>query len=236
MSRYAALKERVLKANLQLVRDGLVILTWGNVSEIDRELGVVAIKPSGVSYDTMSASDIVVVDCAGNVVEGELRPSSDLATHLELYKEFPSIGGVTHTHSTYATAVAQSGIDLTCYGTTHADTFYGSIPCTRELSADEINKDYELNTGKVIVECFKARGIDYTATPAVLVKSHAPFCWGKNAEDSAEHALILEQTAKLALLTKQYNPNAKSAAQALQDKHYFRKHGKNAYYGQKKGE
>lgn len=233
-SRYAKLKERVYKANMQLVEKGLVILTWGNASEIDRNLGVVAIKPSGVDYDKLTADDIVVVDMEGNPVEGNLRPSSDLKTHLELYKKFPDIGGVVHTHSTYATACAQTGKGIPCYGTTHADYFYGEIPCTRALSKEEIENDYELNTGKVIVEYFSSSNIDYNACPAVLVKNHAPFSWGKEAMKAVENSYVLEQVAKMAILSKQYDAEIQQADKYLSDKHYFRKHGKNAYYGQRK--
>lgn len=225
------LKQRVFEQNLRLKDSGLVILTWGNVSAIDREKGLVVIKPSGVNYDVMKASDMVVTDLDGNVIEGNLRPSSDLLTHLELYKKFPNIGGVVHTHSTHAVSFAQAGRDLTSYGTTHADTFYGDVPCTRKLSKDEIDNDYELNTGKVIVETFANK--DYEAIPAVLVKNHGPFTWGKTCEKAVENAIILEEVCKMALLSELLNPNIERVDQYLLNKHYFRKHGKNAYYGQK---
>lgn len=225
------LKQRVFEQNLRLKDSGLVILTWGNVSAIDREKGLVVIKPSGVNYDVMKASDMVVTDLDGNVIEGNLRPSSDLLTHLELYKKFPNIGGVVHTHSTHAVSFAQAGRDLTSYGTTHADTFYGDVPCTRKLSKDEIDTDYELNTGKVIVETFANK--DYEAIPAVLVKNHGPFTWGKTCEKAVENAIILEEVCKMALLSESLNPNIERVDQYLLNKHYFRKHGKNAYYGQK---
>lgn len=225
------LKQRVFEQNLRLKDSGLVILTWGNVSAIDREKGLVVIKPSGVNYDVMKASDMVVTDLDGNVIEGNLRPSSDLLTHLELYKKFPNIGGVVHTHSTHAVSFAQAGRDLTSYGTTHADTFYGDVPCTRKLSKDEIDNDYELNTGKVIVETFANK--DYEAIPAVLVKNHGPFTWGKTCEKAVENAIILEEVCKMALLSESLNPNIERVDQYLLNKHYFRKHGKNAYYGQK---
>ena len=223
------LKQRVYEQNIALVKHGLVILTWGNVSAIDRESGLVVIKPSGVDYVTMKAEDMVVVDLDGNVVEGNSRPSSDTPTHLELYKAFPEIGGVVHTHSTYAVAFAQAGRSITAYGTTHADAFYGDVPCTRALTKEEIQSDYELNTGKVIVETVK----DYNAIPAILVKNHGPFTWGNSPEKSVENAVTLEEVAKMATLTEQLNPKTARVGKYLLDKHYFRKHGKNAYYGQK---
>lgn len=225
------LKKRVYEQNLRLKENGLVILTWGNVSGIDREKGLVVIKPSGVSYSSMKESDMVVTDLEGNVVEGDLRPSSDLATHLELYKRFPKIGGVVHTHSTHAVAFAQAGRDLPPYGTTHADTFYGEVPVSRSLSKEEIEEAYELNTGKVIVETFK--GKDYEAVPGVLVRNHGPFTWGNGPEKAVENAIVLEEVCKMALLSESLNPDIKRVDQYLLDKHYFRKHGKNAYYGQK---
>ena len=233
MSKYQALKEKVLKANKDLVKAGLVILTWGNASEIDRELGVVAIKPSGVSYDKMKEDDIVITDLEGRVIEGILNPSSDLKSHLALYKAFPEIGGVVHTHSTYATASAQAGKGLPCYGTTHADTFYGEIPVTRALSEEEVKGDYELNSGLVIVEHFKNEGIDPLACPGALIRNHAPFTWGKDCFKAVENSIILEEVAKMTALTLRFNKDAEPAPQYLQDKHYFRKHGANAYYGQK---
>lgn len=234
MSKYQTLKEKVLKANLELVKAGLVILTWGNASEIDREKGVVAIKPSGVSYSKMRAEDIVVTDLDGKVLEGDLNPSSDLLSHLALYKAFPEIGGVVHTHSTYATASAQAGREIPCYGTTHADTFYGAIPVTRPLSEQEVKNDYELNSGLVIVEHFNKNGMDVTACPGVLIRNHAPFTWGKDCLKAVENSIILEEVAKMAALTLRFNKDAEVAPQYLQDKHYYRKHGANAYYGQKK--
>ena len=234
MSNYSALKEKVLKANKELVKAGLVILTWGNASEIDRERGVVAIKPSGVSYDDMTADDIVITDLDGNVLEGSLRPSSDLMSHLAIYKAFKEVGGVVHTHSTYATASAQAGKAIPCYGTTHADTFYGSIPVTRELTVEEVQKDYELNSGLVIVEHFNQNNIDPMACPAALIRSHAPFTWGKDCFKAVEASIVLEEVAKMAALTLRFNKHATPAPQYLQDKHYFRKHGANAYYGQEK--
>lgn len=233
MSKYQALKERVLKANKYLVKAGLVILTWGNASEIDRDLGVVAIKPSGVSYDNMKEEDIVITDLEGRVIEGSLKPSSDLLSHLALYKAFPEIGGVVHTHSTYATASAQAGKDIPCYGTTHADTFYGAIPVTRPLSKEEVEKDYELNSGLVIVEHFKKNNLDVMACPVALIRNHAPFTWGKDVFKAVENSIILEEVAKMTALTLRFNKDAEPAPQYLQDKHYFRKHGANAYYGQK---
>ncbi|MGI6713822.1 MAG: L-ribulose-5-phosphate 4-epimerase [Bacilli bacterium] len=226
------LKKRVWEQNLRLRESGLVTLTWGNVSAIDRRSGLVVIKPSGVPYCDMKADDMVVTDLDGRVVEGQHRPSSDLFTHLELYKAFKEIGGVTHTHSTYATAYAQSGKDITAYGTTHADTFYGDIPCTRALTAKEIETDYELNTGKVIVETFKNK--DYQAIPAVMIKNHGPFTWGTSPEEAVENAIILEEVAKIAALSERINPNIEKVDEHLLRKHYERKHGKDAYYGQKK--
>ena len=226
------LKEEVCKANLSLVENGLVILTWGNVSAISEDRNYVVIKPSGVDYATMTPDQMVVTDMDGNVVEGGLRPSSDLDTHLELYKAFPEVKSVVHTHSTHATAMAQAEQDLPCYGTTHADTFYGPVPCTRPLTADEVTEDYEKNTGVVIADTFALRGIDPMAVPAVLVSKHGPFTWGTSCKKAVENSVILEETARMALLTRQYDPNVSPAPQHLQDKHYFRKHGANAYYGQ----
>ena len=222
------LKKRVYEQNIALVRHGLIILTWGNVSAIDRASGLVVIKPSGVSYDSMKAEDMVVVDMDGKVVEGKLRPSSDTPTHIELYRAFPNIGGVVHTHSTYATAFAQAGRDIPPYGTTHADVFYGPIPCAPALTKEEVEGEYEKNTGLVIV---RAVG-DYEAVPAILVKNHGPFTWGKTPEKAVENAVTLEETAKMAVLTEKINPEAKEVDGYLLDRHYFRKHGKNAYYGQ----
>ena len=227
------LKEAVLRANLRLVSSGLVILTWGNASQISGDGRFVVIKPSGVSYSDMRAEDMVVTDLDGNVVEGGLRPSSDLPTHLELYRSFPGIGGVVHTHSRYATAFAQSERGIPCYGTTHADTFYGEVPCTRPLSSLETLSEYERNTGRVISETFRTRGIDYTEVPAVLVCKHGPFTWGSSADKAVENAIILEEVACMALAAKELNAEVAPAPQYLVDKHYLRKHGKNAYYGQK---
>lgn len=225
------IKERVLAANLALVRHGLITLTWGNVSERDPETGLVVIKPSGVSYEQMRACDMVVVDLSGNVVDGTLRPSSDTPTHLELYRRFPAIGGITHTHSRWATIFAQTGLDIPALGTTHADAFYGSVPCTRKMTAEEIRGDYELNTGKVIAETFTAESA--SAIPAVLVHSHGPFTWGENAAKSVENAVILEEVAMMAWHTLLMNPDAELDTELL-DKHYLRKHGAGAYYGQEK--
>ena len=227
------LKEAVLRANLRLVSSGLVILTWGNASQISGDGRFVVIKPSGVSYSDMRAEDMVVTDLDGNVVEGGLRPSSDLPTHLELYRSFPGIGGVVHTHSRYATAFAQSERGIPCYGTTHADTFYGEVPCTRPLSSLETLSGYERNTGRVISETFRTSGTDYMAVPAVLVCKHGPFTWGSSADKAVENAIILEEVACMALAAKELNAEVAPAPQYLVDKHYLRKHGKNAYYGQK---
>ena len=223
------LKKRVFEQNISLVKHGLVILTWGNVSAKDEETGLVVIKPSGVPYNTMKVEDMVVIDLDGNIVEGNYRPSSDLPTHLYLYKKYPTLGGIVHTHSTYATAFAQSGRDIIAYGTTHADAFYGNVPCSRELTDEEINGDYELNTGKVIAEAVT----DVEAIPAMLVKNHGVFTWGSTPEKAVENAITLEEVAKMALLTEQLNSETPRIKQHLLDKHYFRKHGKNAYYGQK---
>ena len=223
------LKKRVFEQNIALVKHGLVVLTWGNVSAKDEESGLVVIKPSGVPYDTMAPEDMVVVDLDGNVVEGKYRPSSDLPTHLYLYREYPTLGGVVHTHSAYATAFAQSGREIVAYGTTHADAFYGNVPCTRALTNGEIDEAYEWNTGKVIAETVT----DADAIPAVLVKNHGVFTWGKTPEKAVECAVTLEEVAKMALFTEQLGPKTPRIDQHLLDKHYFRKHGKNAYYGQK---
>ena len=227
------LKEAVLRANLRLVSSGLVILTWGNASQISGDGRFVVIKPSGVSYSDMRAEDMVVTDLDGNVVEGGLRPSSDLPTHLELYRSFPGIGGVVHTHSRYATAFAQSERGIPCYGTTHADTLDGEVPGTRPLSSLETLSEYERNTGRVISETFRTRGTDYMAVPAVLVCKHGPFTWGSSADKAVENAIILEEVACMALAAKELNAEVAPAPHYLVDKHYLRKHGKNAYYGQK---
>ena len=228
------LKEKVLQANLDLVKHKLVLFTWGNVSQIDRRTGYLVIKPSGVSYDEMKAEDMVVVDLEGKVVEGRLRPSSDTPTHIEFYKAFPEVGGVTHTHSTYATAWAQAGRDIPFYGTTHADYFYGDIPCARSLTKEEIEGEYEKNTGLAIVERFQTDGIDPKAVPGVLIKSHGVFAFGKDGDQSVYHAAVIEEVAKMATITEAVNPNVKRADSFMMDKHYLRKHGKNAYYGQGK--
>ena len=225
------MKERVLKANLDLVSHGLVLFTWGNVSEIDRASGLVVIKPSGVAYEEMKADDMVVVDLDGKTVEGKYRPSSDTPTHLELYRAFPEIGGVTHTHSTYATAWAQAGRDIPFYGTTHADYFCGDIPCTRSLTREEVGGEYEKNTGLVIVERF--RGSDPVKVPGVLVRNHGAFTFGRDAAESVYHATVLEEVARMAAITERVDPKAPRAEEYILEKHYLRKHGKNAYYGQK---
>ena len=223
------LKKRVFEQNTALVKHGLVVLTWGNVSAKDEKTDLVVIKPSGVPYDTMKEEDMVIVDTDGNIVEGNYRPSSDLPTHLYLYKKFPALGGIVHTHSTYATAFAQAGREIPAYGTTHADAFYGNIPCTREMTDEEIDVDYEWNTGKVIAETVT----DAEAIPAMLVKNHGVFTWGKTPEKAVENAVTLEEVAKMAFLTESLNDKTPKIKQQLLDKHYLRKHGKNAYYGQK---
>jgi L-ribulose-5-phosphate 4-epimerase len=228
--RIKQLKERVCNANLTLKKSNLITLTWGNVSAKDEESGLIIIKPSGVSYDTMKPEDMVVVDLDGNTVEGTYRPSSDLPTHLYLYKQFPSLGGIVHTHSTFATAFAQSGREIVAYGTTHADAFYGSIPCTRDLTEAEISEAYEWNTGKVIAEAVR----DFIAVPGIIVKNHGVFTWGETPEKAVENAITLEEVAKMAFLTEQLNSDTKRIDQHLLDKHYLRKHGKNAYYGQRR--
>lgn len=225
------LKKEVFDANIDLVKHGLVIFTWGNVSAIDRESGLVVIKPSGVSYDVMKAEDMVVVDLNGNIVEGSLKPSSDTPTHLVLYKSFPEIGGIVHTHSTYATAWAQAGCDIPNIGTTHADYFKDSIPCTRAMTKKEVEGEYELETGNVIVERFADMNENHT--PAVLVDNHGPFSWGKDAHDAVHNAVVLEQIAKMAYISLGINPDFKMN-QHLVDKHFNRKHGPGAYYGQGK--
>ncbi len=225
------LKEKVFRANLDLVKHGLVIFTWGNVSGIDREKGLVVIKPSGVSYETMKASDMVVLDLAGKVVEGDLNPSSDTPTHIALYNAFPEIGGVVHTHSTYATAWAQAGKDIPNIGTTHADYFHNDIPCTESMTKEEVEGQYELETGNVIIRRFK--GLNPVHTPGVLVKNHGPFAWGKDANDAVHNAVVMEQVAKMASIAYLVNPNL-TMNPLLVEKHFNRKHGPNAYYGQKK--
>ena len=228
------LKQKVYKANIDLVRHGLVIFTWGNVSGIDREKGLVVIKPSGVDYDSMTADQMVVVDLAtGTVVEGELRPSSDTPTHLVLYRAFPEIGGIVHTHSTYATAWAQAGKDLPNIGTTHADYFHNAIPCTDDMTAAQVQGDYELETGNVIVDRFIREHINPVHTPGVLVKNHGPFSWGKNPDEAVHNAVVMEQVAKMAFVAYSVNPGL-TMNPLLVEKHFSRKHGPNAYYGQKK--
>ena len=226
------LKQRVYEANMLLPKYGLVTFTWGNVSEIDREKGLFAIKPSGVEYDKLTPEDMVIMDLKGNKVEGRYKPSSDMLTHLVLYNEFKEAGGIVHTHSPYATSWAQAGRDIPCYGTTHADYIYGEVPCARCLTKEEIDEAYEENTGHLIVSEFKARKKDPTAVPAVLCKNHGPFTWGKDAHEAVHNAVVLEEVAKMALWCEQIKPDVKPAPQELQDKHYYRKHGANAYYGQ----
>jgi L-ribulose-5-phosphate 4-epimerase len=225
------LQAEVLEANLELVRRGLVLYTFGNASGIDRESGLVAIKPSGVPYERLTAADMVVCDLDGKIVAGRLNPSSDLETHLELYRAFPSIGGVVHTHSEFATSWAQAGREIPAFGTTHADYFHGPVPCTEELTEEEIAGDYESNTGKAIVRRF--HGLDPAAVPAVLVAGHAPFCWGKTPMEAAHIAVILETVARMAIYTTQLRPDGAGVSQALLDRHYLRKHGADATYGQK---
>lgn len=229
---YKELKRQVYEANMELQRRDLVIYTFGNVSQIDRDKGVVAIKPSGVSYDQLSADDIVVVDLQNNLVEGTMRPSSDTKTHTHLYRHFDGIGGVTHTHSTYATAWAQAKRSIPCLGTTHADYVHGDIRCTRELTNEQVKGDYEEETGVQITDAYTDR--DPLAAPMVIVAGHAPFTWGKDAAQSVYHAALLEEIARMAYLTRTLDPNAQPLKQAILDKHYLRKHGKDAYYGQSK--
>lgn len=228
------LKKAVCKANLELPRHGLVTFTWGNVSGVDRELGLMVIKPSGVEYDGMSPEDMVVVSLAtGEAVEGKWKPSSDTATHVALYNAFPNIGGVVHTHSRWATSWAQAGRSIPAYGTTHGDYFYGPIPCTRKMTPEEIRGAYELETGNVIVETFAGSSADQI--PAVLVHSHGPFAWGVSPMDAVHNAVVLEELAFMAFHTEALTPNMPSMQQELLDKHYLRKHGKDAYYGQSGG-
>ena len=226
------LKKKVYEANMELPRYGLVTFTWGNVSGIDREKGLFVIKPSGVDYDKMTWEDMVVMDLEGNKVEGKFKPSSDTPTHLELYKAFPEIGGIVHTHSSYATSWAQAGRSIPCYGTTHADYIYGEVPCVRCLTKEEIEEAYETNTGHLIVNEFKRMNKDPMAVPAVLCKNHGPFAWGKDPIDAVHNAVVLEEVAKMAYRTEIINPQVQPAPNELQDKHYYRKHGANAYYGQ----
>ena len=225
------LKKQVYEANAMLPRYGLVTFTWGNVSGVDREKGLFVIKPSGVDYDKLLPEDMVVIDLEGNKVEGKYNPSSDTATHLELYKAFPKIGGIVHTHSSWATSWVQAGRSIPCYGTTHADYFYGEISCVRCLTKEEIDNNYEKNTGMLISEYFKDK--DVMAVPAVLCKNHGPFAWGKNACEAVHNAMVLEEISKMAARSEQINPQIQPAPQELQYKHYYRKHGMCAYYGQK---
>ena len=224
------LKKRVYEANMLLPKYGLVTFTWGNVSEIDRETGYFAIKPSGVEYDQLTPDDIVIMDLEGNRIEGKYHPSSDTATHIELYKAGKDIGGIVHTHSNWATSWAQAGRGIPCYGTTHADYMYGEIPCVRCLTKEEIEGAYEKNTGLLIAECFKEK--DFMAVPAVLCKNHGPFSWGKDGHEAVHNAVVLEEVAKMAARCEMINKDVMPAPQELQDKHYYRKHGANAYYGQ----
>lgn len=228
------LKRKVYEANMLLPKHKLVTFTWGNVSEIDEESGLFIIKPSGVPYEELKPQDMVVMDLEGNKVEGRYNPSSDTETHLEIYKAFPQIGGIVHTHSSWATSWAQAGRSIPCYGTTHADYIYGEVPCLRCLTKAEIEEAYETNTGRLIVEEFTARGLDVEAVPGCLCKNHGPFVWGKDSMAAVHNAVVLEEVAKMAARTEMINPEVRPAPQELQDKHYYRKHGAGAYYGQSK--
>ena len=228
------LKKKVYEANMELPRRNLVTYTWGNVSGIDREKGLIVIKPSGVEYDELTPDMLVVLDLDGNVVEGDLNPSSDTKTHIELYKAFPQLGGIVHTHSPYAVGWAQAGQDIPCYGTTHADYFYGSVPCARNLTPEEIEADYETNTGRIIVETFRSRGIDPRYVPAVVCRNHGPFTWGCDPAQAVYHSVVLEEVAKMSMFTELINPQASPAPDCIRNKHFLRKHGPNAYYGQAK--
>lgn len=228
------LKQKVYEANLDLPKYDLVTFTWGNVSAIDRDSGYFVIKPSGVDYDKLKPEDMVVVDLDGNVIEGDLNPSSDTPTHAELYKAFPDIGGIVHTHSPEATAWAQAGRDIPLYGTTHADYIFGAVPCARSLTTEEIEGEYEKNTGLVIAETFEERDLNPEYVPAVLLTNHGPFAWGKDATEAVHNAVVLEEVAKMATKTEQINPAVKPAPSNIEKKHFLRKHGENAYYGQKK--
>ena len=228
------LKKEVYEANMLLPKYDLVTFTWGNVSGIDREKGLFVIKPSGVDYDKLTPDSMVVVNLEGEVVEGDYRPSSDTPTHVVLYNRFQEIGGVVHTHSPWATSWAQAGRGIPCYGTTHADYLYGQVPCVRTLTKEEIETAYEKNTGVLIADEFERLAVDYLATPAVLCKNHGPFTWGKDAKEAVHNAVVLEEVAKMAARCEQIDPKVNPAPQELQDKHYYRKHGKNAYYGQSK--
>lgn len=228
------LKQEVYESNMLLPKYHLVTFTWGNVSGIDREKGLFVIKPSGVDYDKLTPDSMVVVNLEGEVVEGDYRPSSDTPTHVVLYNRFQEIGGVVHTHSPWATSWAQAGRGIPCYGTTHADYLYGQVPCVRTLTKEEIETAYEKNTGVLIADEFERLAVDYLATPAVLCKNHGPFTWGKDAKEAVHNAVVLEEVAKMAARCEQIDPKVNPAPQELQDKHYYRKHGKNAYYGQSK--
>lgn len=227
------MRQRVCEANQALPKHGLVKFTWGNVSEVDREAGVIVIKPSGVDYDKLTPDNMVVTDLDGNLLEGDLNPSSDLPTHVELYKAWSNIESVVHTHSTEAVGWAQAGRDIPFYGTTHADYFYGPIPCTRVLTEQEVLSAYEKETGRVIVEEFKKRNLDPVAVPGVVVYSHGPFAWGSSPEKAVYHAVVLEEVSRMNRFTEQINPKVEEAARYMMDKHYLRKHGPNSYYGQK---
>ncbi|MDD7389000.1 MAG: L-ribulose-5-phosphate 4-epimerase [Lachnospiraceae bacterium] len=226
------LKKLVYEANMELPKRKMVTYTWGNVSAIDRETGYFVIKPSGVDYDVMKPEDMVVMDLEGNKIEGNYKPSSDTPTHMELYKKYPEIGGIVHTHSPEATAWAQACRSIPLYGTTHADYFYGPIPCARSLTPEEIGGEYEKNTGLVIIETFETLGLNPMYTPAVLCANHGPFAWGKDAAEAVHNAVVLEEVAKMATKTEQINPRVTTAPDSIRDKHFFRKHGENAYYGQ----
>ena len=217
---------------MELPQRGLVVYTWGNVSGIDRDKGFVVIKPSGVEYEDLTPENLVIVDMDCKIVEGSMNPSSDTKTHVELYKSFSEIGGIVHTHSPHAVGWAQAGKDIPCYGTTHADYFYGRVPCSRSLTAQEVEEDYELNTGKVIIETFKERNLEALAVPGIVCRNHGPFSWGKDAAQAVYHAVVLEEVAKMAMYTITIDPNTPEAPQYIFDKHYMRKHGPNAYYGQ----
>lgn len=226
------LKKEVYEANMELPRRNLITYTWGNVSGRDNETGYFVIKPSGVDYNVLTWEDMVVVDLEGNVIEGSYKPSSDTPTHIELYKKYPEIGGIVHTHSPWATSWAQAGRSIPCYGTTHADYFYGEIPCARNLTSEEIESAYEKNTGLVIIETFENGIYNINSTPGVLCSNHGPFTWGKDAHEAVHNAVVLEEVSKMAVRTEQLNSDVNPAPQVIQDKHYFRKHGANAYYGQ----
>lgn len=228
------LKRQVYEANMELPRRGLITYTWGNVSGIDRRTGYFVIKPSGVDYDVLTPEDMVVMDLEGNRIEGKYKPSSDTPTHIEIYKRYADIGGVVHTHSPEAVAWAQAGRDIPLYGTTHADYFYGSIPCSRSLTPEEIDEAYEVNTGKVIIETFDGRKMNPMYTPGVLCKNHGPFTWGRDAAEAVHNAVVLEEIARMARFTESINPRVTPAPDAIRDKHFYRKHGANAYYGQDK--